>query len=169
MLEDELRDALDAGGELKLPATQCAAACVLGDITVVEQSGYSVGCYVTLDLSREIFVKNYFDGQEGAQYLCAAFYKDNRLFMSFNSGVIIVQPLPKDVLTRKTSITDELEQQQTFHLAKAMLCFTLIDANTLVGAGRDGIIYVFNVSEDLDQIGVPIKIELRGIDDILSF
>ena len=90
VLEDELREALDAGGELKLPATQCAAACVLGDITVVEQSGYRVGCYVTLDLRREIFLLNYFEGQEGAQYLCAAYYKENRLFMSFNNGAIIV-------------------------------------------------------------------------------
>ena len=90
VLEDSLMQCLDAGGILSLPSTQCAAACVLGDITVVEQSGFRVGCYVTLDPSREIFLKNYFEGQDGSQYLCSAYWRENRLFMSFSSGVFIV-------------------------------------------------------------------------------
>jgi hypothetical protein len=49
-----------------------------------------VGCYVTLDPSREIFLKNYFEGQDGSQYLCSAYWRENRLFMSFSSGVFIV-------------------------------------------------------------------------------
>lgn len=61
VIDDSLKESLEAGGKLRLPGTMCAAACVLGDITVVEHSGFRVGCYVTLNFNKEIFLKNYFD------------------------------------------------------------------------------------------------------------
>ena len=104
VLDERLAKSVEAGAELALPATQCAAACVLGDVTVVEQSGYRVGCYTSGEF-REIFVKNYFEGQEGGgQYLCSAYWHDHKLYMSFSAGAFVVQPLPADILARGQSL-----------------------------------------------------------------
>ena len=99
MLDDDLADSIDEGRVLPLPGTQCAAACILGDITVVEQSGYRVGCYTSADF-KELFVQNYFDGHESAQYLCSAYRLKNKLLMSFSGAAFIVQPLPDDLVER---------------------------------------------------------------------
>jgi hypothetical protein len=103
VLDERLAKSVEAGPGLPLPATQCAAACVLGEVTVVEQSGYRVGCYTSGDFS-EIFVKNYFEGQEGAQYLCSAYWHDHKLYMSFSGGAFVIQPLPAEILERRQSL-----------------------------------------------------------------
>ena len=73
---------------------------MLGEITVVEQKCYSVGCYASDDF-REIFVKNYFEGGEGSgQYLCSAHWNGAMLFMSFSGGAFIIQPLPAYLFAR---------------------------------------------------------------------
>jgi hypothetical protein len=99
VLDERLAEIVDAGSHaLPLPGTQCAAACVLGPITVVEQSGFRVGCYTSLEF-REIFVKNYFESQDSGQYLCSAHWHDHKLYMSFSSGAFVIQPLPEDFIT----------------------------------------------------------------------
>lgn len=65
VLDENLAKIVDAGRySLHLAGTQCAAACVLGPVVVVEHSGFSVGCYTSLEF-REIFRLNYFKDQTG--------------------------------------------------------------------------------------------------------
>jgi hypothetical protein len=43
---------------------KCAAACLLGDIILVEQSGSRVGCYSSSEF-KELFLKDYLEDPEG--------------------------------------------------------------------------------------------------------
>jgi hypothetical protein len=59
-------------------------------VVVVEHSGFSLGCYTSLEF-REIFRLNFFKDQTGPlQYLCAGFYYNNMLYMSFSGGAFII-------------------------------------------------------------------------------
>ena len=59
VLDEDLRDCIDEGLTLTMMGNKCVSACVLGDITVVDQRGAKVGCYASSTWT-ELFVKDYF-------------------------------------------------------------------------------------------------------------
>ena len=93
VLDEDLRDCINEGETLPITGNKCATACVLGDITVVDQRGAKVGCYASSTFF-ELFVKDYFAGShESGQYLMSAFRHygtQDRLYMSFSGGSLVV-------------------------------------------------------------------------------
>ena len=93
VLDEDLRECIDEGQTLTITGNKCASACVLGDITVVDQRGAKVGCYASSTFT-ELFMKDYFAGShESGQYLMSAFRHygtQDRLYMSFSGGSLVV-------------------------------------------------------------------------------
>jgi hypothetical protein len=61
VLDEDLRECIDEGQTLPITGNKCASACVLGDITVIDQRGAKVGCYASSTFA-ELFMKDYFAG-----------------------------------------------------------------------------------------------------------
>jgi hypothetical protein len=170
-LDEDLRDCIDEGNTLSITGNKCASAAVLGDITVVDQRGAKVGCYASSTFS-ELFLKDYFDGShESGQYLMSAFRHygtQDRLYMSFSGGSLVVQPLPKDFVKHDKNSREQTEmpQSSTFNLTHTILAFAAFGKTHLLGVGREGCIYTFDISTD--AIKIPNKTKLEDIDDIYS-
>ena len=60
----------------------------------------------------------------------------------------------------------ETPQPSTFNLAHTILAFTAFGKAHLLGVGREGCIYTFDISTD--AIKIPNKTKLDGVDDIYS-
>ena len=59
-----------------------------------------------------------------------------------------------------------MPQASTFNLAHTILAFAAFGKTHLLGVGREGCIYTFDISSD--AIKIPFKTKLEEIDDIYS-
>lgn len=106
MAHESLRECVAEGTGRPIPGTRCASASVLGPITVAELPGSKVGCFESAHFYT-IFEKDYFDGPNASpQYLSAAYYHKELLFMAFSGGTLIINPLPRNIIEAKRDISN---------------------------------------------------------------
>jgi hypothetical protein len=63
-------------------------------------------------------------------------------------------------------VLTETPQPSIFNLTHTILAFAALGKTHLLGVGREGCIYTFDISSD--AIKIPNKSKLDGIEDILS-
>jgi hypothetical protein len=63
-------------------------------------------------------------------------------------------------------VLTETPQPSVFNLTHTILAFAALGKTQLLGVGREGCIYTFDISTD--AIKIPNKSKLEGIDDIYS-
>jgi hypothetical protein len=90
------------------------------------------------------------------------------IYMGFSGGSLVVQPLPKDFVKHDKNLRMQIEMPQpsTFNLEHTILAFAAFGKAHLLGVGREGCIYTFDLSTD--EIKIPKKTKLEDIDDIFG-
>jgi hypothetical protein len=88
--------------------------------------------------------------------------------MGFSCGSLVIQPLPKDFVKhdKNSRMIIERPQPSIFNLEHSILAFAAFGKAHLLGVGREGCIYTFDISTD--EIKIPNNTKLENVDDIYA-